>query len=406
MGLGSSPLRHHRTPTSLPDRPIRAARATTSGIERFTQKLYKSISTHTMKQIYTCLLLLAALGLTCTSCDDDHSYVPTARDVRGAVVINQGSMGYQAGTLDWLNLEDGTYTSTALTLGGTPENVVECSGYIFVPLYEENVVAVYDKSSLRAAARIAVRTPQSVCTDGEHVFAVGADSIFRISTSNLSVEQADTVGHTAYASVCAGGSVYVAIGQGWGQYEGGNLVAKVNPQTLTREYITVGINPYNQMVADESGNVFVVCAGDYGDTPSQVYRIASDNSTKVIGNGSYIDVCQGKLYVAYRTSLYDEMWNESSQSTYTLYDAATGDKLSDNFLSTTNELPTAPTFIKVNPDGAEVYVGANSLTEAGYVSYTQSGKVYRFNNRGVLINTYEAGVSPYALYFLTQRVQE
>ena len=124
-----------------------------------------------MKHFNKLLLLFAVFSLLLSSCDDDHSYVPTMTDVPCAVVVNQGAMGYMPGTLDVLNLTDGTYTPTVLTLGGSPQNIAECGGYLFIPLFEEDAVAVYDKSSLRAAGRIAVPAPQNVCTDGERIFA-------------------------------------------------------------------------------------------------------------------------------------------------------------------------------------------------------------------------------------------
>lgn len=359
-----------------------------------------------MKHFNMLLLLFAVFSLLLSSCDDDHSYVPTMTDVPCAVVVNQGAMGYMPGTLDVLNLTDGTYTPTVLTLGGSPQNIAECGGYLFIPLFEEDAVAVYDKSSLRAAGRIAVPAPQNVCTDGERIFAVGADSIFRISASSLSVELKDTVGHTAFAAVCSGGSVYVSIGRGMGQTEGGNLVAKVNPETLQREYISVGINPYNQMVADDEAGVFVVCTGNYYDILPAVYRIKADGTATEVCAGTYIDVCDGKLFVVERNSSYDSNWNETSSCTYKVYNANTGSLLAEDFIKADAEHPAAATFVKVNPNSGDIYVGAAGLTDGGFVNYMGSGCVCRYASDGSMLGKYEAGVSPYALYFVTKRVAE
>ncbi len=345
-------------------------------------------------------LLLAFLA----ACDDDESTVLEITDEPSVIVINQGLMGGVSGTLDLLTLNDGVYTPSYKSLEGTPENIVECGGYIFVPQYERSAVAVFDKSSLRAVGSIAVPTPQSVCTDGNQVFAVGADSIFRINATSLEVEQKDTVGHTAYASVCANGSVYVAIGRGLGQEEGGNFLAKVNPATLQREYIVVGLNPYNQIATDDAGNVFVVCTGNYYDIPSAVYKVSSSGTATNVCPGTYIDVCDGVLYVVGRTSTFDDVWNERSSCTYQTYAASTGTLLSDDFLSSASERPVAATFVKVNPSGGDIYVGENGLTESGTVSYTSAGSVYRFDAGGEVIAKYAAGVNPYAMLFVNRRV--
>ena len=358
-----------------------------------------------MKRLHKILpALLCAFFLT-TACDDDDSQIIVIKDAPSAVFVNQGSMGYLPGSLDLLSLTDGTYTAGVCEVEGTPENAVECGGYIFIPQFEQNAVAVFDKSSLRRAATIAVPSPQSVCTNGGNVFAIGGDSIFRINVSALTVEKKDTVGHTAFASVCAGGAVYVAIGRGMGQYDGGNLVAKVNPLTLEREYIEVGVNPYNQMVADDNGNVFVVCTGNYYDIPSAVYKVSADGMASNISPGTYIDVMGGTLYVIERTSQYDDWWNETSTCMFKAYDAGTGVLQSNDFL-TASERPAAATFVKVNPDGGDIYIGANGITEGGFVSYTTAGFVYRYTSSGTFVAKYDAGVNPYACLFVTRRVAE
>lgn len=356
-----------------------------------------------MKNFNRFLLPLLGAVLFTASCDDDNAYIPEITDQPSVVVVNQGSMGYLPGTLDLLTLDDGNYASAVCEIEGSPQNLVECGGLLFIPQYEKNAVAVFDKSSLRSAGSISVPAPQSVCTDGKVIFAVGADSIFRISPATLSVEAKDTVGHTAYTSVYADGSVYVAIGRGMGQYEDGCYVAKVNPQTLKREYIQVGINPYNQMVADASGNVFVVCTGNYYDIPAAVYKVSPDGTTANICEGSYIDVSDGKLYVITRTSIYDANWQESSSCTFRTYDAGTGAALSSSFLAS-GEQPAAATFIKINPEDGDIYIGACGLTSSGYVSYTTDGYLYRYAADGTLTAKYNAGVSPYACLFVTRRV--
>ncbi|MBP3228767.1 MAG: hypothetical protein J6M53_08330 [Bacteroidaceae bacterium] len=360
-----------------------------------------------MKKNLRTLLLLAAAIWTVSSCDDDDPKVPAFTDEPCAVVVNQGAMGYLSGTLDLLSLTDGTYTTGYAELGGTPENVVECGGYLFIPLNEENSIAVYDKSSLLRSATIAVPAPQSICTDGARVFAVGNDSIFRISATTLAVEAKDTVGHTAFACTYTGGSVYVNVGRTYGQYTGGTTVAKVNPETLAVQQIEVGINPYSQIATDGSGNVYTVCQGNYYDVLPTVYRIASDGTSTPICNGTLIDCYGGKLYVAYRTSSYDEAWNEISTTTYKTYALGSATPVAEDFISAAAEAPAAATFLRVNPENGEVFIGTNGVTDGGFVSYLTSGHVYRYAPTGALLAKYDAGVSPYAIAFVTRhRVAE
>ncbi len=350
------------------------------------------------------LLPFLAAMLLVVACDDDNATVPQITDEPSVLVVNQGAMGYLPGTLDLLTLTDGNYTASAYEIEGSPQNAVECGGYVFIPQYEKNAVAVLDKSSLRHAATVNVPSPQSVSTDGTSVFAIGADSVFRISASTLAVEQKDTVGHTAYASVYSNGSIYVAIGRDMGQYDGGCSVAKVNPQTLKCEYIEVGVNPYSQIVADGKGNVFVVCTGNYYDIPAAVYKISSDDTATEVCGGTYIDVCGDKLYVITRTSNYDEQWNETSTCSYQTYDTATGSLLSSDFLAADAPHPSAATFVKVSPNNGEIFIGEAGVGEGGVVSYTTAGSVYRYTAAGALVAKYAAGVSPFTCLFLNRRV--
>lgn len=350
------------------------------------------------------LPLLGAFVLTTACDDDDHASIPEINDEPSAIIVNQGSMGYLPGTLDLLTLTDDIYQAGVATIEGSPQNVVECGGYLFIPQFEKGQVAVLDKSSLRSVGAIAVPAPQSVCTDGTRVFAVGADSIFRLNVKSLAVEKKDTVGHTAFTSAYMGGNVYVAIGRGMGQYEGGTQLAKVNPETLQREYINVGINPYNQMVANEEDGLFVVCTGNYYDIPSAVYHVSADGIATKVCPGSYIDVCNGKLYVVTRTSSYDNDYNETSSCTYQTYSTSTRSLLSDDFLAPDAPHPAAATFVKVNPQGGEIFIGAAGLTESGFVSYVTPGDLYRFAADGKALSRHQAGVSPYSILFVNRRV--
>lgn len=330
-----------------------------------------------------------------TGGDDPKEFVAAGKN--GAVVVNQGSYGQDLASWGVFAYSDNS-TSYNLTLpgslGNTPQNAVKVGDNFYVADNAKGYLGVYDKS-LNKTDSIALKAPQGVTAAGDVVFAVSGDSVFAISTAtNKKVGQV-YAGSNIFALAVANNAVYVTQGMDWGNADGAaqkNYVIKISLSsfnagaTVTSKRIEVGLNPYNQIITDAQGNVFVVCDGDFSRVESEVWKIdANDKSTKV-ANGNYVAERNNVLFVV-------EKANNSKEYAFKTYKTSTGELLNKNFLSNATEQPKHVSFLGVNPYSGYIYFGSN---ENGY---KDNGFIYEYAADGAFVKKHNTGINPYSILF-------
>lgn len=333
-----------------------------------------------------------------TGGDDPKEFVAAGKN--GAVVVNQGSYGQDLASWGVFAYSDNS-TSYNLTLpgslGNTPQNAVKVGDNFYVADNAKGYLGVYDKSLIKTT-EIALKAPQGVTAAGDVVFAVSGDSVFAISTATNEKVGQVYAGSNIYALAVANNAVYVTQGMDWSSDEGAaqkNYVIKISLSSfnagasVTSKRIEVGLNPYNQIITDAQGNVFVVCAGDFGyfsGVESEVWKIdASDMSTKV-ANGNYVAERNNVLFVV-------EKANNSKEYAFKTYKTSTGALLNNNFLSNATEQPKNVSFLGVNPYSGYIYFGSN---ENGYKA---NGFIYEYAADGAFVKKHNTGVNPYSILF-------
>ncbi len=333
------------------------------------------------------LFLIAGLFAACS--DDkteDTSYVNPFVEVginHPAFVVCQGKDKSTFTIVDW---ENNNTLNKSTDIGLYAQNGVVCKNRVFVPINGGNCVSAFD-NSLDLLKPIPLNAPQSVCTDGEHVFAVANDSIWIIDPGNLQVVKGELAGHTAFGCTYSDGYVFVNVGRTWGQSEGGNTVVKFDAKTLEKVFeFRIGNNPYNQITADSEGNVFTVCT-TYPDQ-GEIYRIEPNNGVSLWARGSYIAVKGDTLLIV-----------DAPQGTatgYYAYSTRTALMPIDvPELQNTANLPQYPQFIAVNPNNHHIYLGEYNY----YDMDAQGGSLYHLDNDARLLKKLAVGAGPYAIIF-------
>lgn len=367
--------------------------------------------------------LVAAVLLICagfTACSEDEPKVIDTQFLRfehGFYVINQGNMGVLDGTLDFFKADGTRFESVFKTineksLGDTPQRAVLYGSKLYLPVFTENKVWVLDANTARVLAEVNTNQPEAVCGANGYVFVSNNDGyVTRVDTTSFTASAPLAVGPNPANMTTYNNKVYVSISDGYNSgngYANGFKVAEIDAAqfNVTRN-ITVGMNP-GDITSDNEGNIYVVCRGDYGATPSKVWKFnVSHGEAAAMCEGSLIAVNnqqrtsrttgkQDVLYVLNVHTDYSQWPNFSNTITSAVYNTTTGELLADNFLPADN-LPANPIALDICPTDGTLYIcsdastGADASTTPGYI------KVYNAN--GAFVKTITMGVHPFGVVF-------
>lgn len=367
--------------------------------------------------------LVAAALLICagfTACSEDEPKVIDTQFLRfehGFYVINQGNMGVLDGTLDFFKADGTRFESVFKTineksLGDTPQRAVLYGSKLYLPVFTENKVWVLDANTARVLAEVNTNQPEAVCGANGYVFVSNNDGyVTRVDTTSFTASAPLAVGPNPANMTTYNNKVYVSISDGYNSvngYANGFKVAEIDAAqfNVTRN-ITVGMNP-GDITSDNEGNIYVVCRGDYGATPSKVWKFnvnhgeaaaMCEGSLIAINNQQRTSRTTGKqdvLYVLNVHTDYSQWPNFSNTITSAVYNTTTGELLADNFLPADN-LPANPIALDVCPTDGSLHIcsdastGADASTTPGYI------KVYNAN--GAFVKTITTGVHPFGVVF-------
>lgn len=373
---------------------------------------------------YAALALLVSVGFT--ACSDDDPITPQPTPVRGEggfYVINQGNMGVLDGTLDFFTADGQTRTAEIFktandkkSLGDSPQKPVIYGSRLYIPVYSAGLVWVIDAATSKVEGSIKTAQPEAVCGADGYLFIANNDgNVTRVDTTDFSKAETLAVGPNPAGLTTTGGKVYVSISDGYNgynKYANGFKVAEIDAKTFTKTRdIKVGMNP-GDITADNYGNVFVVCRGDYDKIKSAIYKFTPSTSAEAADSlfaGSLIAVDNQQrtsrstdatpheqLIVLNAVSDYSNWPNVKTVVTSALYNSVTGEKVTDGFLASDN-LPVSPIAVDINPTTHDVYVCSDS--SVGSDQYTTPGYIKVYSASGTYLRTLTTGVHPFGVAF-------
>lgn len=381
-------------------------------------------------------LKLAALSLlVCagfTACSDDEptpTPAPALRGQRGFYVLCQGNQNQLDGTMEFFSSTDEAsrtsnlfYTANQKSLGDSPQRPVLYGSKLYIPMFTEKKVWVVDAQTMHVLAEVSkpnanagdyTEGPQAVCSDNGYVYIAYNDgTVTRMDTTAYQQSAPITVGPNPADIAAYDGKIYVSVSDGYNfanNYQNGLKVAQIDGASfeVANQY-TVGMNP-GQLAIDNSGNVFVVCRGNYGNVPSKVWEISADGTIHEIGAGSIIAINNQNrtsralgnssvLYVLNVQTVYSsdyKSWTNTINSYK--YNTLTRERIAEGFLDV-NNLPINPTGIMdVNPSTGDLYICSDASTDNN--AYTTEGKIYIYSADGVFKKAITTGVHPYGVVF-------
>jgi len=256
-------------------------------------------------------------------------------DASKVFVLNEGGMGANNSTLDFLRFSDSNYITGAFRkmnpsvgagLGDVGNDIVVIGGEVWMAINNSGLVEVVSAKDETEIAAIQVPTPRNIAFDGTYAyvtswagaFASGdydADGnytiydsknpkgqVYRINLKTKKVDGTVEVGYQPEGIACYGGKLYVANSGGISSqlppnYSYDNTVSVIDTKTFTvTQTVLVQLNLKN-VFSDGKGNIYVTTLGDYWSVHSGLYMIAaSGRMTHICDYVSAAAMYDGTLY--------------------------------------------------------------------------------------------------------------
>jgi YVTN family beta-propeller protein len=326
-----------------------------------------------------------------TSCNgDDDPADETLTASEYIYVLNSGNMNSNDASLSMYDVTENTGVKDVFEarngrrLGDTGQDLVVYGDKIYIAMTGELTIEVTD---LEAKSIRQIRTegaPRYFALHEGKVYVTYQNGyVARIDTTTLEVEAKVQVGRNPEQLTATHGNLYVANSGGLDYntevgYDRTVSVVDIASFTETKK-ITVAVNP-TEVASDQSGNVYVISKGNYGDIPNTLQKInpATDAVSVPEGiNGVIFATAGHTLYAVY------SQWGVADIYYYA-YDAANNRVLSDRFIGDTE----VSNPYQLNYEAAYEHL---FLMTSDYVS---DGDVYIFDKDLKFVRKFEAGLNP------------
>ena len=300
-----------------------------------------------MKKIF--FLLLAGAMFLC-ACQKEGPSVPPApsrlpaeicqafaENHQGVFQLNEGQMGTNSATLDFLRFANGHYSRDVFrpdggaSLGDVGNDVAIIGDEVWMVINNSGIVQVISKTDCSEIAAIQVPMPRNIAFDDTYAYVTSWNGAYVTSTYiqdtegnwvpqitdyknpkgvvyriNLETKQLDAqtveVGYQPEGIAYDGGKLYVANSGGLqlppdSNY--GKTVSVIETDTFdsVETEVEVGVNPKN-VIAGGSNRIFVTSLGDYGANHSSLYYISTltNRASKQADYVTAVSVCGNTVY--------------------------------------------------------------------------------------------------------------
>lgn len=277
----------------------------------------------------------------------------TARKV---FVLNEGSMGTNSSTLDFLRISDGTYVTGAFKkmnpdaeagLGDVGNDIAVHGDEVWIVVNNSGVVEVLSAKDETEIAAIAVPTPRNIAFDETYAYVsswAGAyfggitnpnGKVYRINLSTRKVEGSVEVGLQPEGLACYGGKLYVANSGGISStlppdYAYDNTISIIDTRTFQVTKTVVGQINQKDVYSDGTGNIYITTLGNYADVHSGLYMLKAEEPANVMHIGDYVKVsalCGDTVYCIGMTTEFDWTVTSHQYKAWSVKDGRRGDLL-------------------------------------------------------------------------------
>lgn len=323
-----------------------------------------------------------------------------ARGLLGFYLLNEGNMGSNKCTLDYMDLRTGIYhrniygeanPEVPKELGDVGNDLAIYGSRLYAVINCSNKVEVMDKWTARRIGQIDIPNCRYIRFDGDYAYVTSYAGpvvtnspdydqigyVAKVDTATLQVVARCEVGFQPDELEIVNGRMYVANSGGYMSPNYETTVSVIDMESFTEvKRIEVAVN-LHRLRADRNGLLWVSSRGDYEYTPSQLYIIdlADEEVCGSVDVGvSSMCLAGDSLYIlADDYSYLDNGWRGAA---YSIVDVVEQQVVSDKFIKDGTERDIKmPYGISVNPVNGDIYVtNATSFVDPGrLICYSKQG---------------------------------
>ena len=334
-----------------------------------------------MKTIKFPLIAIALMALAISCKKDDKPAPETPEVTTGAYVLNEGGWGNDNTTLTYYDFSTNKATTdfyqnlNGSGLGDTGSDMIIYGGKLYIVMNVSSYLEVDDALTAKSLKKINLKnsssqplTPRFIVGYKNKVFVSCWDgTVAVIDTTALTIDKFISVGANPEQMAIVGSNLYVANSGGITPgYDSTISVIDLNSFSETSK-ITVGTNP-GPMAADDAGNIYIGCTGDYGSIKPKLVKV--NTATKTVTKSADTAVAKIRFY---KGSLYAIA---GSYPAYNVRTLSTTDfsATSSNFITDGTTI-TTPYSLNIDETTGDVYVG-------DAMDYSSPGQVFCFDKNG------------------------
>lgn len=367
--------------------------------KRKLSKICSPLKLRKKVEAWAVMLLLLLLASGCRQ--DDLVIMPdeqTTDDAQvsdqylGLYVLNEGNMGSNKATLDYLDFSTGAYSrniypsrnpNVVKELGDVGNDVKIHNGELWMVINLSNKVEVADAMTAVSRGRVEIPNCRYLAFQGDYAYVssyVGKiyeqsvlGAVYKIDVKTLKVVDTCVVGYQPEEMVIQDGRLYVANSGGYNPMFGMEYDRTVSVIDLVSfkeiRKIDVGVNLF-RLRADKYGKLWVTSRGDYANRRPMTFIVDNDEVIDSL-NLPIGDMAFRGDSLVYYAAVFGE-----PKAEYGVLDIRTHKVINSDFIAQPTDNPiTTPYGIMVHPLTGNVY-----LMDA--TNYVSSGKLYCFDQNG------------------------
>lgn len=379
------------------------------------------------------LLLYLLIGTCLVSCREDEVVVPTeyeiipeevkpGQKIIGMYLLNEGNMGSNKSTLDYVDFSQGYYVRNLYAernphvikeLGDVGNDIQIYGSRIYAVINCSNKIEVLDARTAHRIGQVNIPNVRYVRFHKGYAYATSyvgpvqlnnpdavQGAVYKIDTLSLKPVAKCTVGFQPDELCVLGQYIYVANSGGYMAPNYDKTVSVIEIEGFKQvEKIPVGINLHH-IKADKYGKLWVTSRGDYQNIHSNLYVLVRKKGRNEMEVTDTLNIpCSNFCISGDSLYYYATEWNNYTQKntiTYGIVNVKTLKKVSDSFITDGSEKDiTIPYGINIHPETHDIYV-----TDAK--NYVSSGVLHCYNQYGVKKWSVRTGDIPAHMCFLTK----
>lgn len=354
------------------------------------------------------LSLLVSLPFIAFSCNDDDRILgndqevignPSPTEITGFYLLNEGNMGSNKASIDFMNLVTGTYNRNIYAtanpeivraLGDVGNDIKIYGNKLYAVINASNFIEVMDVKTAKHLGTIPLENGRYLTfKDGKgyassYAGPIATDpnsplgKVIEFDTINYKISRTTTVGYQPEELEIVDRKLYVANSGGYRYPAYDRTVSVIDLNTFTEsQKIDVEVN-LHRLKKDNDGDLYVTTRGNYYDVASNLYVI--DSKTNKIKKTFNIPVSNFTIVGDYLYYYSNEFNYETFNyvKSFGIINVKTEQQVSDRLINNPiiNQIET-PYGIAVIQFNGDIFI-----TDA--TNYVSNGYIYCFDKNGSL----------------------